>query len=162
MRIPFDGLLGIALVGVALALSVSPAFAQKHLPADPVFCDPASNPLDAVRAAPDFHHVLFEDEHVRVLEIIIPAASVEPVHIHALPSVITGETGGGGGAKFLYIQFEMKDGKFAEVSRNEVSPTPGYRTVWSGPEGPHAIANIGPVSVSFMRIEMKPENCARN
>jgi hypothetical protein len=114
-----------------------------------------------VRAAPDFHHVLFEDEHVRVLEIVIPAASVEPVHIHALPSVITGDTGGADGAKFVYIQYEMKDGKFAEVSRNEVSPTPGYRTVWSAPEGPHAIANIGPVSVSFMRIEMKPESCAR-
>jgi hypothetical protein len=151
----------LTVLTCAVLLGASPTLAQTHLPADPVFCDPASNPLDAVRAAPDFHHVLFEDQHVRVLEIIIPAASVEPVHIHALPSVITGETGGGGGAKFVYIQFEMKNGKFAEVSRDEVSPTPGYRTVWSGPEGPHAIANIGPVSVSFLRIEMKPENCAR-
>jgi hypothetical protein len=149
------------LAGVGLAFVMTPAFGQTHLPADPLFCNPSSNRLDAVTAAPDFHHVLFEDDHVRVLEIIIPAASVEPVHIHALPSVITGETGGGGGAKFLYIQFEMKDGKFSEVSRNEVSPTPGYRTVWSAPEGPHAIANIGPVSVSFLRIEMKPESCAK-
>jgi hypothetical protein len=153
--------ISIALPVCALMLGAGPAFAQIHLPADPVFCDPSSNPLDAVRVAPDFHHVLFEDEHVRVLEILIPAASVEPVHIHALPSVITGDTGGGAGAKFIYIQYEMKDGKFAEVSRSEVSPTLGYRTVWSAPEGPHAIANIGPVSVSFMRIEMKPENCAR-
>jgi hypothetical protein len=150
---------GLALV--ASILGAAPVHAQTHLPADPVFCNPSSNPLDAVRAASDFHHVLFEDEHVRVLEIVIPAASVEPVHIHALPSVITGDTGGADGAKFVYIQYEMKDGKFAEVSRNEVSPTPGYRTVWSAPEGPHAIANIGPVSVSFMRIEMKPESCAR-
>lgn len=155
----------ILAAGAVLAIGLvvdAPASAQKHLPPYPVFCDPASNPLDAVRAAPDFHHVLFEDDHVRVLEITIPAASAEPVHIHALPSVITGDTGGAEGAKFLYVRYEMKDGRFSEVSRNEVTPTPGYRTVWSAPEGPHAIANIGPVSVSFMRIEMKPESCAKN
>ena len=151
----------LACIWVGLAFGAAPALGQTHLPADPLFCNPSSNRLDAVTAAPDFHHVLFEDDHVRVLEIIIPAASVEPVHIHALPSVITGETGGEGGAKFLYIQYEMKNGKFSEASRNEVSPTPGYRTVWSPPEGPHAIANIGPVSVSFLRIEMKPESCAK-
>ena len=151
----------LACIWVGLTFAAAPALGQTHLPADPLFCNPSSNRLDAVTAAPDFHHVLFEDDHVRVLEIIIPAASVEPVHIHALPSVITGETGGEGGATFLYIQYEMKNGKFSEASRNEVSPTPGYRTVWSPPEGPHAIANIGPVSVSFLRIEMKPESCAK-
>ncbi len=115
-----------ALLAVA-ALFAGPALSQTHLPADPVFCNPSSNPLDAVTAAPDFHHVLFEDEHVRVLEIIIPAASVEPVHIHALPSVITGETGGGGGAKFLYIQFEMKNGKFTGEFDGIVGDAGHYR-----------------------------------
>ena len=81
------------------------ASAQLHLPADPIFCDPASHPRDAVTAAPDQHRVLFEDEHVRVMEILLPPLAVEPVHIHALPSVIQGDTGGASGARFLYVAY---------------------------------------------------------
>ena len=134
---------------------------QQHLPPDPVFCDPASHPQDAVTAAPYSHHVMYEDEHVRVLEISLPPGAREPVHVHALPSVIYGETGGEGGAKFLYTEYRWMNGEFIEVAQNEVEPTPGTRAVWTGPEGPHAITNIGPVGVRFTRIEIKPESCAR-
>jgi hypothetical protein len=124
-------------------------------------CDPKSNPYDAVTAAPHSHNVLFEDEHVRVLEIMLPPLAVEPIHIHALPSVIMGETGGTGGAKFVYTEYRFSNGRFIETSKNEITPTPGYRTVWTGPEGPHSITNVGPVPVRFTRVEIKPEACAR-
>jgi hypothetical protein len=147
----------IAVIGLAgLAAGAS---AQVNASLD-TLCDPKSNPYDAVTAAPDQHNVLFEDEHVRVLEILLPPLSVEPIHIHALPSVIMGETGGTGGAKFLYTEYRFANGKFVKTAENEVSPTPGYRTVWTGPEGPHAITNTGPVAVRFTRIEIKPEACA--
>lgn len=129
--------------------------------ADPKLCDPASYEFDAVAAAPDMHRVLFEDAHVRVLEIVLPPFSVEPVHIHALPSVIMGETGGEGGARFLYISYAFRDGRFVETERQEIRPTAGYRTVWSPPEGPHSIANVGAVPVRFQRVELKPEACVR-
>lgn len=146
---------------VAAMLGLTPAaYAQQHLPPDPMFCNPESYEYDAVAAAPYSHRVLFEDEHVRVLEINLPPQTTEPIHIHALPSVILGETGGKG-AKFRYTQYRMDDGKFVEVSHNDVEPTEGFRTVWSGPEGPHSISNIGGVPVQFMRIETKPESCAR-
>jgi hypothetical protein len=148
----------ILLAGIA-ALAAG-ASAQIN-PSVDTLCDPKSNPYDAVTAAPDQHNVLFEDEHVRVLEILLPPLSIEPIHIHALPSVIMGETGGTGGAKFLYTQYRFANGRFVKTEENEVSPTPGYRTVWTGPEGPHAISNIGPVAVRFTRIEIKPEACAR-
>lgn len=150
------------LAAVTLALSASAgAVAQQRLPADPMFCDPSSYPYDAVAIAPNTHKVLFEDQHVRVLEINLPALTTEPVHIHALPSVIMGETGGAGGARFRYTEYKMENGKFVQVGYNEVEPSPGYRAVWSGPEGPHAITNIGQVGVSFQRIEIKPESCAQ-
>ncbi len=149
-----------ALAGLMLG-GVGAAVAQRHPPADPIVCDPSSHPHDAVRAAPDQHHVLFEDSHVRVLEIVLPPLAVEPIHIHALPSVIQGETGGGEGARFLYVEYRMEDGKFVETARREVEPTPGFRTVWSPPEGPHAIANIGTVAMRIQRIEIKPESCAK-
>lgn len=123
-------------------------------------CNPESNPYDAVAAAPYSHRVQFEDEHVRVLEIVLPPGAIEPVHIHALPSVIMGETGGKGGAKFIYTEYRFSNGKFIETSRNEVNPTPGYRAVWTAPEGPHSITNAGPVEVRFTRVEIKPEACA--
>lgn len=148
------------VAGATLSAGVGAASGQS-LPADPIFCTPSSYEFDAVRAAPDQHRVLFEDAHVRVLEIILPPLAVEPVHIHALPSVIHGDTGGDRGARFAYIQYVMEEGRFREISRSEVIPTPGVRTVWSPPEGPHAIANIGPVPVRFLRTEIKPESCSR-
>ena len=42
--------------------------------------------LDGVKAAPETHKVIFENEHVRVLEVTIPPHSKEPVHTHCLPS----------------------------------------------------------------------------
>jgi hypothetical protein len=148
----------IAVIG--LAAMAAGASAQVNA-SQQTLCDPKSNAYDAVTAAPDQHNVLFEDEHVRVLEILLPPLSAEPIHIHALPSVIMGETGGTGGAKFLYTEYRFSNGKFVETAKNEISPTAGYRTVWTGPEGPHSITNIGPVPVRFTRIEIKPEACAR-
>ncbi len=147
---------------VVMAALLSPlAQAQQHLPPEPMFCDPESHPNDAVAAAPYSHRVMFEDEHVRVLEIRLPPGATEPIHVHALPSVIFGETGGEGGAKFIYTEYRMQGGKFVEVSSQEITPTAGYRAVWSPPEGPHAISNVGGVPVKFTRVEMKPESCAR-
>jgi hypothetical protein len=141
---------GAAFGGSAWAQGVSAEF----------LCDPESNPYDAVTAAPYSHRVQFEDEHVRVLEIVLPPGALEPVHVHALPSVIMGETGGKGGAKFLYTEYRFANGKFIETSREEVSPSAGYRAVWTAAEGPHSITNIGPVEVRFTRVEIKPEGCA--
>jgi hypothetical protein len=146
---------------IAAFLLAPAAVAQQHLPPDPVFCHPELHPNDAVTAAPYSHHVVFEDAHVRVLEIRLPPGASEPIHIHALPSVIMGETGGEGGAKFVYTEYRMVDGNFVQVAQNEVTPTSGYRAVWTPPEGPHSITNTGPVGVKFMRVEMKPESCSQ-
>jgi hypothetical protein len=51
---------------------------------DPSTWDPA---LDAVTAAPGSHKVVFENDHLRVLEVTIEADSEEPMHHHRWPSV---------------------------------------------------------------------------
>lgn len=146
----------IICLGLATFLATS-AFGQASLE---IQCHPERSAYDAVTAAPQQHRVMFEDDHVRVLQINLPPFQQEPIHVHALPSVIEGETGGPGGAKFAYIQYRFLDGKFIEIGRREVSPTSGYRAVWTAPEGPHAIANLSGVPVRFTRIEIKPEACA--
>ncbi len=152
---------GIIFIAMILAAAGASAVAGAQAPSQETLCNPKSNPYDAVRAAPNSHRVMFEDKHVRVLEILLPPLTAEPIHIHALPSVIMGDTGGGQGAKFVYTEYKFENGKFIEVKKEEISPTPGYRTVYSLPEGPHSITNIGPVGVQYTRIEIKPESCAR-
>jgi hypothetical protein len=51
---------------------------------DPSTWDPK---LDAVVAAPKNHKVLFENEHLRVLEVTLDVNEEEPVHHHRWPSV---------------------------------------------------------------------------
>jgi hypothetical protein len=51
---------------------------------DPETWDPA---LDAVVAAPKNHRVVFENENLRVLEVILDTDEEEPVHHHRWPSV---------------------------------------------------------------------------
>lgn len=152
---------GLAMLTLVVLAGAPVATAQVHLSPQPIYCNPASHPHDAVTAAPAQHEVLFEDAHVRVLEIVLPPLAVEPIHIHALPSVIMGDTGGAAGARFTYIEYRVAGDGFVEVSRQDITPTPGYRTVWTPPEGPHAIANVGPVPVKFTRVEIKPESCSR-
>ena len=52
-------------------------------------CDPSTwaPELDAVTAAPKNHIVLFENDRLRVLEVILEPSDEEPVHHHRWPSV---------------------------------------------------------------------------
>lgn len=155
----------IATAGLAAFLvgsAAEVADAQTRTPPYRYLCEPATDAMDAVAAAPRTHAVVFEDDHVRVLRIVLRPNEQEPPHIHALPSVIEGESGEQTGARFLYIDYAWRDGKIVEIARHEVLPTPGYRAVWTAPEGLHAIANLGLVEVRFTRVEIKPESCARN
>jgi hypothetical protein len=43
---------------------------------------------DAVVSAPRNHLVVFENEMVRVLEVIIAPGEKEPFHVHSMPSVM--------------------------------------------------------------------------
>ena len=45
------------------------------------------DPLDAMVAAPKNHNVLYEDDHVRILEVTVQPGEVENMHHHPRPSV---------------------------------------------------------------------------
>jgi len=49
---------------------------------------PWPDSLDALVSAPAHHRLLFENEHVRVLEVRIPAGQIVPVHTQRWPSVV--------------------------------------------------------------------------
>src|ERR1700730_1296257 len=45
------------------------------------------DPLDAIAAAPKNHKVLYEDDHVRVLEVTVQPGEIENMHHHPCASV---------------------------------------------------------------------------
>ena len=55
-----------------------------HHASDPSTWDPA---LDAVAAAPANHKVVFENDNLRVIEVILQPGEEEPLHHHRWPSV---------------------------------------------------------------------------
>ena len=59
---------------------------------DPAHWDPK---LDAVIAAPANHKVVFENDRLRVLEVILEPDEEEPMHHHRWPSVFVFDSVGG-------------------------------------------------------------------
>lgn len=46
--------------------------------------------LDAVKAAPNSHKVLFENDKIRILKVTVEPYAFEPMHTHRYPGVMFG------------------------------------------------------------------------
>jgi hypothetical protein len=105
---------------------------------------------DAVAAAPDNHHVLLENEQVRVLDVVVPPHTKEPVHAHCSPSV-------------LYIieasSFVDHDanGKVLLDTRQLDTPLTFPMTMWKDPEAPHSVENLSDKPLHLIRVELKQQ-----
>jgi mannose-6-phosphate isomerase-like protein (cupin superfamily) len=105
---------------------------------------------DAVTAAPGNHHVLLENEQVRVLDVVVPPHTREPVHAHCSPSV-------------LYIleasAFIDRDanGKVLVDTRDLKTPLTFPMTMWKDPEAPHAVENLSDKPLHLIRVELTPQ-----
>jgi hypothetical protein len=127
----------------ARTLPWRPATLRIELKSAPSAKDVPSWPdeLDAVRAAPNSHKVLFENSMVRVLEVRVPPGTKEPFHHHRWPSIfISLDAGGPIGASRYY----NKDGKVVhDMPRTDrpVKNPPEWHFHWMKPEPLHAIEN---------------------
>jgi hypothetical protein len=104
--------------------------------------------LDALRAAPDHHTLLFENEVVRVLDTRIPAGERTPLHTHRWPSVLY---------VLSWSSFIRRDATGSVVLDSRTVPqlaTPP-QTLWSAPLPAHALANTGPVDLHVISVELK-------
>ena len=104
--------------------------------------------LDAVIAAPKHHKLLFENEHVRVLEVRIAPGDMVPVHTHRWPASI-------------YVaqqsDFLRRDlhGNLLFDSRS-MGPPPGKPVAqWTPPLPPHSVENIGSNEILLISTELK-------
>ena len=103
--------------------------------------------MDALLAAPASHHVLLENDRVRVLEVVIEPRTREPEHTHRAASVLIVDEP----ARIRYyagraMQFESPEHSGAP---------PAVRVSWMEPEGPHSVENIDERRYHAIRIELK-------
>lgn len=113
---------------------------------------PAS--FDAVAAAPASHHVLLEDEEIRVLHVEVAPGATEPVHDHRWPSVMYFEQP----QPITYITYKLINGKPIEAERFDAPSLATAQTVRGAPEGLHAVMNRGSAPFRAVRIEFKSGN----
>jgi predicted metal-dependent enzyme (double-stranded beta helix superfamily) len=111
----------------------------------------AADDLDAVKAAPDSHRVLLENDKIRVLRVTVAPGATEPVHVHGWPSIMYFEQP----QPITYIVYDLVDGKLVERKRIDAPALPVTDTEWSPPEGPHAIMNRGTEPFLAVRVEFK-------
>jgi hypothetical protein len=103
--------------------------------------------LDALKAAPRHHTLLFENEMVRVLDTTVPPRDTVPLHTHQWPA-----------AQYIltWSHFVRRDGEgFTTVdSRIAGKPADGI-ALWSGQLPPHTLENVGETELRVITVELK-------
>ena len=106
---------------------------------------PAS--LDALIAAPNHHTLLFENDHVRVLDVRIPAGDTVPLHTHCWPSVLH---------LMQWANFIRRDEHGNTVSDTRRDQPPQVPcTMWSEAFPPHSVENVDSVEFRGIAVEIK-------
>ena len=120
--------------------------------------------LDAVKAAPKNHHVLFENDKIRILEVILNPYEYESMHVHRYPSVMFGATKEKTppfdivyyryGYDSIHHAYYMRDSnqQHSDASKPDDPDSGNYMM----PEGPHRIKNLSNVKIDVFRVELKP------
>ena len=104
--------------------------------------------LDALVAASEFHRLVLENEHVRVLETRIGPGETTPVHTHRWPSVLY----------FLSTShFVRRDGEGALLTDTRTTGTLPARggATWTAAMPPHSVENVGDSEIRMVNVELK-------
>jgi hypothetical protein len=104
--------------------------------------------LDALVAAPGYHQLLFENEHVRVLDVRIRPGQTVPVHTHKWPSVMHVKSASD------FIRRDG-DGKLLFDSRTAGPAQNTPAVIWTDSLPPHSVENIGDAEIHLVSVELK-------
>ena len=104
--------------------------------------------LDALIAAPEQHILLMENDHVRVIDTIIPPGATVPLHTHCWP------------ATYYVIEWSDivrygQDGSIqSDTRKNPNKISPGH-VIWAGALDPHTVENVGDKTLRIISVEIK-------
>lgn len=130
---------------------ILPALLVMAMTGAPLSADEGADRFDAVTAAPDSHEVLLENDHVRVLHVVVAPGTTEPIHDHRWPSVMYFEQA----QPITYITYALVDGQPTETQRNDAPAEAMTGALAVPPEGLHAIYNRGSAPFIALRVEFK-------
>jgi hypothetical protein len=134
------------------------------------------DPLDAIVAAPKNHKVLYEDDHVRVLEVTVQPGEIENMHHHPCASVFAHDA-----PMPKFTNSLADDGSVWKLGRNlqlissdpevpadvvtalaqlnaqlDAAMSKGLPMAWSSPpQSTHSVHNVDSFPMHFYRIEFK-------
>ena len=108
----------------------------------------ATHPLDAMSAAAAHHHILFENDEVRILDTNVKPGERTPVHAHEWPAALY---------VISWSDFIRYDafGNVMLDSRSMPSAPPVGSSFWIQPLGPHSVLNVGNSDLHIVAVEVK-------
>ena len=110
---------------------------------DPATWDPK---LDGPIAAPAHHHILYEDENIRVISVSIAPGHTEPLHHHRSPSVFVIDS---------LPKLRDFNGKGEEIALPIPEKFDPPLVVKLPPQPPHFVRNEGKFAFHGTRVEFK-------
>lgn len=112
------------------------------------FMKSATHQLDAMVKAPDHHKILFENDHVRVLDTALQPGDQTPVHAHEWPASLY---------VLSWSDFVRYDpeGRVLLDSREASARSEAGTALWATPIGPHSVRNVGSAPLRIIAVEVK-------
>ena len=104
--------------------------------------------LDALTAAPESHHLLFENDAVRVLETRIRPGETTRLHTHRWPAALYVLSFG------HFVRRDEKGTVLVDTRDGGELPQPGT-AVWSASLPPHTLENVDSSEIRVIHAELK-------
>ena len=144
-------------IGATLWLTGQTALADHHTPTPSLLYWQWPDSLDAVKAAPANHKIVFENEKVRILEVLLEPYENEPVHTHKWPSVMWSANPDFLNAKVIYYNYRLDPATSKWVIRDSAvnHGGPANRGGYLKPEGPHSVRCVSNQRLLAYRVEFK-------
>jgi hypothetical protein len=114
---------------------------------------------DSISAAPNNYSLLFEDGHLRVLEVTVRPGETTPMHGHPYPAVIAYDSISGDPGQVTETMLDPASSLNGQGAG--VAPPPHFMGMkvptckTMAPQAPHKIHNSGTVPVHYYRVEFK-------
>jgi hypothetical protein len=112
---------------------------------------PWPDSMDALTAAPKFHKSLFENDHIRLLEVTVNPGVEEQVHTHRYPSAVV-----------MDAPVPIREESNVVEKTTTSLPPRNENIAWLTPQcalfestPPHKLKNEGTYPIHFYRIEFK-------
>jgi hypothetical protein len=102
-----------------------------------------------LKAAPEHHKPVFENEFVLVLDVSIPAGATVPAHLHPWPAVFIT-------LRPAHLVFRNLAAQVVREVRPPIGVTDQPKVEWREPDAePASVTNVGSNELRALRIEMK-------